>query len=587
MPVGGFGLGFSGALADYMQQERARQRQQEDQQTNYQMELIKSLAARPDINDRPEIMGQAIHDLMALSQSKGGQGKLKGGMAGFMGQHELPMSQFLSGLASGARPISGPTMEPNVEQPSESTAAALTRMPAAPSTPVGQPTPEAPTGGTSILSAPIAMPPMSVQGPASAARMVEAGRGMQMDAAMNPAPPPQMRPVPSERQPYFISPEERAARAGDIKRSEAQRDRSAVLAQRKQEVSGLPGMTPHDQTRYILTGQDAATQLLKGQQSKKLGVMVSPDGTQRAFAVDTFDPNTGKHTLTSEDGMTPIPPDWEPLQPTMGKGAAGGSQYQQHLVQQPDGSYELIYGLKDPTATASPAQPQAGTAQPTIPPAPKQGVITAPTGVKGKLPQPPQGQVVVMANPEGQAQPYRVNGTNAKPINLPGGQAGVKPIAPEKMSAQGKQALVGINVVNQMIPGLLTDLQKMGLSNNPIGQSWSLALAKRGISPGQAEESLLQTLGIADAYGLRGLMGGRPNQSLMDIVRIHLPQPGDSTQLSWDKLHTLQTQLEGVRKAIMDAESAKLPQANPYTGEVKGAAPSAEQDLMNFLKGGK
>ncbi len=264
MPIGGFGLGFSSALGDYMTQERARARKQEDDQIDYHMELIKALANRPDINQRPEIMGQAIHDMMELANAKGGKGKQSKGMAGFMGGHDLPVSQFLSGLVSGARPTVGPTEMGDPETPAEPVADTLSRLPQAPMiaqpppvTPVGVPTPQAPTGGKDILEAPVAMPPVSVAGPPEASRMISAGRGIQSDAVLNPPKPmPAMRtkPVPSAQQPYFISPEERAAQAGDIKRTENAKTRTQEAGERMLEGQkiGLEGAELRD---YALTGR--------------------------------------------------------------------------------------------------------------------------------------------------------------------------------------------------------------------------------------------------------------------------------------------------------------------------------------------
>lgn len=109
MPVGAIGQGIASTFADYIGQERARNRAAEDNQINEHMSLIKALSERPDAN--PALLGKALHDLVDLQSAKGGKGKMKGGMEGFMGSHELPMSQFLQGIQDGTTPISGRTTE--------------------------------------------------------------------------------------------------------------------------------------------------------------------------------------------------------------------------------------------------------------------------------------------------------------------------------------------------------------------------------------------------------------------------------------------------------------------------------------------
>lgn len=108
MPIGHFALGFGSTLADDIQKERDRQRLQEDQDLQMRQDLLKQLASAPNAN--PAMLGSIMHELMDLQSAKGGRGtKAKKGMAGFMGAHDLPMSQLLSGMMSGTTPIEGPT----------------------------------------------------------------------------------------------------------------------------------------------------------------------------------------------------------------------------------------------------------------------------------------------------------------------------------------------------------------------------------------------------------------------------------------------------------------------------------------------
>jgi hypothetical protein len=108
MPVGQVGSGVAAGFAQYVQQERERQRKVEDDSLDMHMKMIQSLADRPDAN--PAMLGKAIHDILEFSNAKG-NAKLKGGTAGLLGAHELPVSQFLQGIQDGTTPIVGRTTE--------------------------------------------------------------------------------------------------------------------------------------------------------------------------------------------------------------------------------------------------------------------------------------------------------------------------------------------------------------------------------------------------------------------------------------------------------------------------------------------
>jgi hypothetical protein len=101
--------GLTSAASDYFSAERTRQREEEDKQIEYQQKLVEMQLARPDFN--PAHMSKAMEDLVALSQGKTGPRKQKGGMAGFKGATETPMSQLIQGLSRGEIPAQGPTEE--------------------------------------------------------------------------------------------------------------------------------------------------------------------------------------------------------------------------------------------------------------------------------------------------------------------------------------------------------------------------------------------------------------------------------------------------------------------------------------------
>lgn len=521
----------------YLEAQRQATRAQEDSVTDQKISILHDMIKSPGAN--PARTAQALDDILTLYSSKGKGAKPKKGMAGFMGESEVPTSQILSGLIHGSIPMQGPTTEsvPRPQSPVEQgmMPEASGRLPGLQG-----------FDGKEVLNSPVMIPPQPLQAPPEATGMLSAARDMQR---YNTGP--KTRPVAN--QPMMRSNEELMA--------------ESQMAERGKQKAATAGV------------YDADLELAQKMQSQPEGVQDDLRGMKNIAKPNATANRTAAHNATV-DGKRQVV--WvDPVNKVIsdasgnpvngdiileGTGATAGSAFQQHLVQKPDGTYEAIYVPKTPSAAGDPS-----------------GVSSVDTGVVGKLPAPPQGSVQIIADPSsGNAAPYKVTGTTATPIKIAGtdGPQAMKPITPEKMSAAGKQALLGINTIGSMIEPLMDDLQSAGLTNNPVGQSWNLFLAKHGISPGQEEEQLLQLLGIADAYGLRGLMGGRPNMKLMDIVRVHLPQPGDSTQLSWDKLHTLAGVMPKLRQAIIDSETTQIPRRTPYgvsatAPEVGGDIPSA------------
>lgn len=105
MSIGDFAGGFTNAISQYLTGERDRVRKQEDDEIDYQRQMINALISRPDFN--PAHLGRALHDLIDLGQGKTGKRKMQKGAAGFTGHTELPLSQFFSGVMNGSTPIYG------------------------------------------------------------------------------------------------------------------------------------------------------------------------------------------------------------------------------------------------------------------------------------------------------------------------------------------------------------------------------------------------------------------------------------------------------------------------------------------------
>jgi hypothetical protein len=183
-------MGMAEYLANYINSERQRTRDLEDQQLNQQHDMIKQLASRPDAN--PQILGQAIHDMLELSSATGGRGKQKSGMAGFMGSHELPVSQLLQTVQDHTRPLEGNTMQPAapIMPKSDAQWTPTAGVPQATATPSKDPA-GSPIGG--LPQAPIPGTPPLIQ---------QTNKGA-------------MEPVPFDKQPILRSPEEMNAEAAN------------------------------------------------------------------------------------------------------------------------------------------------------------------------------------------------------------------------------------------------------------------------------------------------------------------------------------------------------------------------------------
>jgi hypothetical protein len=114
MPVGSFAQGLMKAFSDYVSGERATKRKAEDEALGSHVEMLKAVLSSPNVN--PNIAGKLLTDIATLNAAKGGR-KSKGGMEGFMGASELPISQLLAGLQRGTTPMTGDIYQPQPETP--------------------------------------------------------------------------------------------------------------------------------------------------------------------------------------------------------------------------------------------------------------------------------------------------------------------------------------------------------------------------------------------------------------------------------------------------------------------------------------
>jgi hypothetical protein len=165
--------------------------------------------------------------------------------------------------------------------------------------------------------------------------------------------------------------------------------------------------------------------------------------------------------------------------------------------------------------------------------------------------------------------------------------------APYNMTSMGTQAITSIGQVKMMsqrVMSLFDQHPELKTDNNPIGQRLDAFVYRSlGIDPGELEEQLIQTVGMAEAYGMRGLMGGRPNMTLIQIIQQHLPQVTDAPQLIYKKMSNLMTLLPQMEQGIMDAEQKRritptgatgVPPAPGQPGSPAPAASPADSDKV-------
>lgn len=141
-------------------------------------------------------------------------------------------------------------------------------------------------------------------------------------------------------------------------------------------------------------------------------------------------------------------------------------------------------------------------------------------------------------------------------------------------SPQAKQAITSISVLEQTLPKLEANIRQAGLQGdtNPISEVIQKQLYSLGFAPEESVEQRLQLTGLSEAYGLRGLLVGRSNQSLQAIMQMHLVQPGDSPALILQKAATLREAIPVIKNAIAQAENLRVGAKPPAAaGASRGA----------------
>jgi hypothetical protein len=127
-------------------------------------------------------------------------------------------------------------------------------------------------------------------------------------------------------------------------------------------------------------------------------------------------------------------------------------------------------------------------------------------------------------------------------------------------SEDGKRTVQAVTVLGQLLPKLEQTIRSAGLAND--GNALAAGIEKRlygeGFAQNDTVEQILQRSGMAEGYGLRGLLGGRSNQSLQGIMSMHLVSPGDSPKLILQKIRTLKDTLPDILSAVDKAEGMRV-----------------------------
>jgi hypothetical protein len=154
---------------------------------------------------------------------------------------------------------------------------------------------------------------------------------------------------------------------------------------------------------------------------------------------------------------------------------------------------------------------------------------------------------------------------------------------PHNIGASGKSVIQGINVMQVVNQRLMKLIEDAGLQddNSPLNVRWDNFLYGLGVDPGDLNgmpfAEYAQLGGTSEAYGLNGLIRGRPNQSLQEIYQRHLVGANNTPALVYKKLQELEnTIIPTVKSSVLDAEQTRLA-PNTQGGTRPGAAAKQAQ----------
>lgn len=601
MPIQGLLHGLEIGLAEETAKARQDARAREDDEFQRQLKMLDAVRQTPGFD--PELYKQVLGDTLKLSKGMGAKRKPVPGLAGFFGQTETGpyASELLKNIQSGAVPIfndpastkkatanlsnedlRGVVQDGKLPQapdqgvppppPVQSAPAGAPPAPQGPQSAGGSQGPAPTSGGAPGAPQPPAGP---VPHPAGSADMLGAAVDLskQVSASGPMAVPPPPPSSDSQRPPgssLFRSGQQQAEHdataqaAGAGIKQQSDLNLMANKARTVYEQAIKFGASPEEAKRAALKEISGYTGGMATHQGQ-LYVVPDPSGGNPRLVKSLLQTDQyGGYKEIDPQTQSEIPPDARPYiagQDVVETDAKGVTR----IVNKPTGT---VRGTQ--AVGGGQAQPPGVVAgKPQIPPAPQLISGTLPSGAPGTFALPRAGANA--PNPTATA----VQGAGSAPLE--------KFVKPEPYSANAAQVVQSTLVVQNLAQEALKtvqDLRAKGFNpTNPIPQEIAFKIYQMGWPNADADEDKLnQLLGAAGLNGMKAYMGGRPNQKLMDIIKVHLPEPGDSLELTERKIGELMKITNTVKEAVDVAEGLrrKFPwQTTSGTGSTVPPPPSA------------
>lgn len=525
--------GLTGAFANYLQTERQKQRDAEDQEIDSRVQMLHQLTQRPDFN--PEHFAMVFNDINQLQGAKGGRGKLKGGMAGMRGQHELPISQFIQMMQphvpAGPAPLESTYQAGYVPTPT------VTQQPIdrGPTSYGGLITPPG-YDGQDVLESPTPLPPKGAGGGVINQNMLGAGHQMQ-DAAMTG----NMKPVtglkaPPQNGPFF-TPEEMDQRQVNRESALAKGKYQAEYdAQHDAEYNYLRRfMSDEEIKQYLMDKVKKAGTTGKPSYSDVVGM--TPDGKSIGYVVNSAD---GSAWQRDENGQPTIP------------------------FAVPEGTRRISIGPQTRTQfeTNDAGNVSSLTYNPYIPDAPTAQVN--PSGLKGRTS--PAGPVVLQQGANGETNITRLGrqGGATSSVNIPT-PPGTQPqpahapaTASEKQDIQDTNTLAG--QLRNIEAALAAHPQAMDTTGPLMGRFQNI----RGSIPlvGSNPDYAALSVPVAGFYNamLRILSGKQVTGSEATRLISQLPTMNDTREMFASKIANIEATIQDTIR-LYQARKAALPPA--------------------------
>lgn len=170
---------------------------------------------------------------------------------------------------------------------------------------------------------------------------------------------------------------------------------------------------------------------------------------------------------------------------------------------------------------------------------------------------------------------------------------------PKYMSVEGRRASSSIELAQYELQNVMKDLSEMeqaskeGLPTSPWEQKIQGSLYKLGFGSddkgsllNKVNENLIQHTGMAQIYAMRGALTGRPNESLQDMITLHLTDPMSSPAAIRNRALELQDMLQFAQNELRQKETKNLAQmGREQTAKGAGGNTGKITEPPNIYKG--